>query len=376
VKDRRHRRLQTLFGTVDVEAPRLRICRCRLPPEVGEVTFSPVSELLPGRCTPELERIQAEVGARTSFREGARILGMLLPASPAGHVSVRNRLHSVALRLEAADAKQATALEKPTKREIVVALDGAHVRSVPGNQVRHFEAITGKVEVSGRPARRFAFVGSATEQPAGLVRTALADQGWKEDQPVTVISDGDPALPALVGTAAGRPVTHILDWFHISMRVRHIEQAMQGLKALNVQHRAPLDYIEIDVERLRHLLWNGYHNETHRLLASIVSMSSNLLLLNGPTVEPKVWRFAELCENLRTYIWNNHDAMIDYGRRWRKGKPISTSRAESLVNNLVNARMNKRRQMRWSPRGAHRVLQVRAAVLDGRFGTTIAPLAA
>jgi hypothetical protein len=61
--------------------------------------------------------------------------------------------------------------------------------------------------------------------------------------------------------------------------------------------------------------------------------------------------------------------MIDYGRPWRKGKPISTSRAESLVNNLVNARMDKRRQMRWSPRGANRVLQVRAAVLDGRFGT-------
>ena len=30
--------------------------------------------------------------------------------------------------------------------------------------------------------------------------------------------------------------------------------------------------------------------------------------------------------------------------------------------------MNKRQQMRWSPPGAHRVLQVRAAVLDGRFG--------
>ena len=74
VKDRRQRRLQTLFGTVDVEAPRYRICRCRLPPCVDEATFSPVSELFPGRCTPELERIQAEVGARTSFREGARIL--------------------------------------------------------------------------------------------------------------------------------------------------------------------------------------------------------------------------------------------------------------------------------------------------------------
>jgi hypothetical protein len=34
---------------------------------------------------------------------------------------------------------------------------------------------------------------------------------------------------------------------------------------------------------------------------------------------------------------------------------------------MVNARMNKRRQMRWSPQGAHRVLQVRAAVIDGRL---------
>ena len=376
VQNRRQRRLQTLFGTVDVEAPRYRICRCHLPPCVDEVTFSPVSELFPGRCTPELERIQAEVGARTSFREGARILETLLPASPTSHVSVRNRLHSIARQLEATDATRATARKKPAKREIVVALDGAHVRSVPGYQVRHFEAITGKVEVKGRPARRFALVGSVTEQPAGLVRTALADQGWQENQPVTVISDGDLALPALVGAAAGRPARHILDWFHLSMRVRHIEQAVQGLKALDVRHQAPLDYIEIDVERLRHLLWNGYHNETYRLLTSIVGMSSNFVLLNGPAVEPKARRFAGLCEDLRAYILDNHDAMIDYGRRWRKGKPISTSRAESLVNNLVNARMNKRRQMRWSPRGAHRVLQVRAAVLDGRFGTTITPLAA
>ena len=206
--------------------------------------------------------------AHDMFGEGARILEMLLPTSPTSHVSVRNRLHSVARQLEAADATQATALEKSTKDEIIVALDGAHVRSVPGYQVRHFEAITGKVEVRGRPARRFALVGSVTEQPARLVRAALANQGWHENQPVTVISDGDPALPALVGAAAGRPPRHILDWFHLSMRVRHIEQVMQGLKALDVRHQGPLDYIEIDVERLRHLLWNGYHDETHRLLAS------------------------------------------------------------------------------------------------------------
>ena len=82
------------------------------------------------------------------------------------------------------------------------------------------------------------------------------------------------------------------------------------------------------------------------------------------------------CTELRGYIENNEGALIDYGQRHRAGKPISTSRAEGSVNQLVNARMNKRRQMRWSPRGAHRVLQVRAAVLDGRFGQQEIQLAA
>ena len=58
---------------------------------------------------------------------------------------------------------------------------------------------------------------------------------------------------------------------------------------------------------------------------------------------------------------------MDYGRRYWAGLRIASSGAESVVNSLVNARMNKRRQMRWSPQGAHHVLQVRAAVMGGRL---------
>ena len=79
---------------------------------------------------------------------------------------------------------------------------------------------------------------------------------------------------------------------------------------------------------------------------------------------------------LQAYIETNKGALIDYGQRHQAGKPISTSRAESSVNQLASARMNKRQQMPWSPRGAHRVLQVRAAVLDGRFGQQAIQLAA
>ena len=63
LKDRRTRRLQTLFGTVEVEAPRFKACCCRQPAPMTGVTVSPVCALLSARCTPELERVQAELAA-------------------------------------------------------------------------------------------------------------------------------------------------------------------------------------------------------------------------------------------------------------------------------------------------------------------------
>jgi len=223
LKDRRKRRLQTLFGTVKVEAPRFKVCRCRpSAPMVEARTVSPVCALLTARCTPELERVQAELGARTSFRDGVRILEALLPVSPANQESLRTRTHAVALRIETADrqaAREVTAVrDAPDKAAVadehrpIVMLDGAYIRAVPGHQVRNFEAICGKVEHDGHATRRFALVRSVTEQPHALLRAALQDQGWREGGAVTAISDGDLALPALVRSATGGPVEPILDW--------------------------------------------------------------------------------------------------------------------------------------------------------------------
>jgi len=378
-KDRRTRRLQTLFGTVEVEAPRFKVCHCRssATQELAR-TVSPVCALLTARCTPELERVQAELGARTSFRDAARILETLLPASPANQEGVRTRTHAVALQLEAADRQAAAEVmavrHEPDKaaaadeRRPVVMLDGAYIRAVPGHQVRNFEAICGKVERDGQPTRRFALVRSVAEQPHALLRAALLDQGWREGVAVTAIRDGDLALPALVRSTTGGSVEHILDWFHLSMRVQHVEQVMRGLCALEPLPLAPINQAQIDVERLRHLLWNGHHDKACEALGRIASGAKDATMLNDPAVEARAKRLVARCTELQAYIESNEGALIDYGERYRAGKPISTSQAEGTVNQLVSARMNKRKQMRWSPRGAHRVLQVRAAVLDGRFG--------
>jgi len=122
--------------------------------------------------------------------------------------------------------------------------------------------------------------------------------------------------------------------------------------------------------------WNGHHEKACEALGRIGSWAKDATVLNDPAMEARAKRLVARCTELRAYIESNEGALIDYGQRYRAGKPISTSRAEGTVNQLVSARMNKRKQMRWSPQGAHRVLQVRAAVLDGRFGHQAIPLAA
>jgi len=60
------------------------------------------------------------------------------------------------------------------------------------------------------------FAGTATRPGHGRAEVSLTlawcmDPGWREGDPVTAVSDGDPALPALVRSAPGGPVQPILD---------------------------------------------------------------------------------------------------------------------------------------------------------------------
>jgi hypothetical protein len=87
-----------------------------------------------------------------------------------------------------------------------------------------------------------------------------------------------------------------------------------------------------------------------------MQMAANAVVLNGRQGRARIERFARLVRELETYLGLNTSALVDYGRRYRAGLPISTSRAESTVNSLVNMRMNKRADAlvatRRSPRAA------------------------
>jgi hypothetical protein len=69
------------------------------------------------------------------------------------------------------------------------------------------------------------------------------------------------------------------------------------------------------------------------------------------------------------YLRGQSTRLVNYAKRYRAGLRVGTSVTEGTANFLVNRRMNKAQQMRWSRRGADLLLQVRCAVYNGAFGS-------
>jgi hypothetical protein len=65
---------------------------------------------------------------------------------------------------------------------------------------------------------------------------------------------------------------------------------------------------------------------------------------------------------------------VNYAERYCAGLRVGTSIMEGTANFLVNRRMNKSQQMRWSLRGADLLLQVRCAIVNGKFGSSFGQL--
>ena len=76
LKDQRSRRLVSLFGTVEVRAPRFTPCRCAV---TCRRTLNPIAEIMPDRCTPEHERTIAKMGSLLPYRRARTLLAELLP---------------------------------------------------------------------------------------------------------------------------------------------------------------------------------------------------------------------------------------------------------------------------------------------------------
>jgi hypothetical protein len=117
-----------------------------------------------------------------------------------------------------------------------------------------------------------------------------------------------------------------------------------------------------DLERVKHFLWHGNIFRALQILADLHDDFE--IICAGEGADDKQRAFYDRLSEFCVYIDRNSEQIPNYGERHRCGEPISTATAEATVNQVISRRMVKKQQMRWSPRGAHLLLQVRTRVLN------------
>jgi hypothetical protein len=183
------------------------LCRDCHPGIAG--AFAPLKEICPDRATLELMELTARLGSMMPYRQAAKVLAEFLPVEPTEtHATVRKRTIRIGERLDdqiAQEERRARSHQTDERRqlemhlpgdrrkEFVISIDTAHVRSADPNSARNFELVVARCGRGGRGETdgRY-FVTGSTDQQAIRDRTlhALRREGYCGFGDVTVISDG------------------------------------------------------------------------------------------------------------------------------------------------------------------------------------------
>jgi hypothetical protein len=374
VKAHASRSFRTLFGTYKLYSPRLEHCDCT---RRKTASFRPLSALLTESVAPELLYMEAKRSSLVSYGMSLEALKDFLPLEVTLDVkTVRYDTLKVAKRLEAelGDEQQRFIAGSPSEWDLLPRPEGAFTVGIDGGDVRNwfakkhnFEVIVGKSTLSCREddedkapsSKRFGFVQTLDTKPKRRLYEVLHSPGLQMNQDMTFLSDGNDTLRKLQLEMSPK-AAHILDWFHLTMKLTVLEQYGKGL----VQCEAVLG--EEIREQIEHLKWSLWHGQVDKAMGKVDDLASAIAPFNETYA-----RFTHLrkaLSELRTYIVNNRHLIPNYGQRYRNGEAIATGFVESTVNQVVSKRFCKKQQMQWSKPGAHLLLQTRVKTLDGELG--------
>ncbi len=376
-KDTRTIVLRTLFGTLRLPSPRWYRCSCQPQPTK---TFSPLVGLLPERTTPELVYLEAKFAGLVSYGLSAKLLAEVLPLGRALDASaIRHHAQAVARRLEDELGAEQVAFIEGCQDEwdrlprpdlpLVVGLDGGFVHSARQRSRRDgwFEVIAGKSVPAEGEARCFGFVQTYDRKPKRRLYELLRAQGMAPNQQVVFITDGADDVRDLPLYLNPRS-EHLLDWFHVTMRITVLGQLAKGLRAppsRDTADEGDEDFADVEIalelERVKWFLWHG---NVFRALQTTEDLVEDLWREHP---EPERAKLLKAVEEFDGYIRANASSIPSYAERHLAGEPISSAFVESTVNQVISKRMVKKQAMRWTPEGAHLLLQVRTRVLNDRL---------
>src|SRR3954449_2245069 len=350
VKDYRQHAIATLFGQVTVRLPRFRCASC------GAIEAG-VAWPSHARSTPELDRLRAQLSALMPYRTAAEVLAQMAPVD-AG--TAHETLRRYTFRVAEALPMPATLQPATPAATITVTLASTFIRSCEDGE-RHLEVRIGNVETEFGGRQVFSAVAKANTDIGALIRRALDAVGRTGDTALTAFTDGCPGLRCILADA-GVTAPPMLDWFHIAMRLQHLKQVAGVLSDEDPARGAAKAMIITEVERLRWRIWNGKAKDAQ------ISIDRIHALLPSFESEP-ARKLRRALHAVDRYLRSQSTYLVDYAERHRAGQRVGTALTEGTANFLVNRRMAKAQQMRWTRRGADRLLQVRCALYNGTLGT-------
>ena len=360
---------RTLFGDVPLKSPRLHRCQCQ--EEEGPATLSPLTKLIPDHVAPERLYLETRWVSLVPYAAAAELLADVLPIDTGiNATTLRQHTLRVAERAEAElpegrssfiDGCPADWQDLPIPEgRIVIGLDGGYVRDW-GERKRNFEVIVGRSMPEDGPSRYLGFVHGYDRKPKRRVVDVLKSQGMQANQDLTFLTDGGEEVRSL--TERISPCSeHVLDWFHVTMRITVLGQYAKGVAQHDNTAGAQLLR---DLERIKWLLWHGNTHGARKTIDGFLDDAEGL-----EVDYPNLRKFVTAAREFRAYIGANAGSLINYGERYRAGERISSAFVEATVNAVVSKRFAKKQQMQWSPRGAHLLLQTRTRTLDGTLRST------
>src|SRR5271168_5059410 len=257
---------------------------------------------MPDRCTPEYERVIAKMGSLLPYARARTLLSEFLPLGDVPAVgTTRRRTLRVGARLEQQAASSQPAAPAAEARAISLFIDGGHVRSVRSYQVRSFEVMLAQVSNDDGKQVVFSSMPAEADRQRDRLRGVLHGLGATPAALVTILSDGADGPRSLGESASIGPTHHVLDWFHLSMRIQHVAQVVKSWPDAAAQDCEAGPRLSETIERIRWRLWHGQVRRGLELIGETMATLEAVAEATSPAAAVAL-KVARLLGELETYV--------------------------------------------------------------------------
>jgi len=298
---------------------------------------------------------------RLSYRETELLLGRFSGAASykARHLCNKVSCESKAIgqyQLQAAAGQQLSLnfaeqvdIYAAGAREITYLDDGVGVkkqkpcRSKPLKSASR-ERVQTDVVLIGDDSAGYRYLSSALARDRGmdlegLIGLSLSQRYDNGCLPVVAITDGARSIHNRVGRLFGQDVPVILDWYHLSKKIRDYLSRLSLKKEDKEKH----------IQQIQAYLWWGQAREA--------------LIYSDERIET---RQGAILEELQGYLLKHEQEICDYQRRQQAGKAIGSGRGEKANDQMI-AQRQKKKGMAWSQQGAGALTILRSLELNQQW---------